>query len=179
MSGLDAGQHPGHLHGHGHRHGHGPQEPAAGDGRLQPDRQPSGSTATLAPDPCTLAPDATTSADDSTCTVTFTANSVGNYTLQGAYQPAPTSVHATSTGSDTIEVRARTTSTTVECTPDTFQAGESTTCKATDTDTDDAPRSAPTGTVTWTSSESAGVFVTSPCVLAPDLSTLAETRAAR
>jgi Calx-beta domain-containing protein len=128
--------------------------------------QPSGSTATAAPDPCTLAPDATTVAtDDSTCMVTFTANTVGNYTLQGAYQPAPASVHAGSTGSDTIEVTARTTNTEVTCTPSSFQAGDSTTCTATVSDTDDAPRSTPAGTVTWTSSESTGAFVPSSCVL--------------
>jgi len=134
--------------------------------------QPASSTATVAPDPCTLAPDlSTTATDDSVCTITFTANTVGNYTIKGTYQPAAASVHAASSGTDTIEVKLRTTSTTVVCTPGTFQAGDSTMCKATVTDTDAAPRTAPIGTVTWASSESTGVFVTSPCALLPDLST--------
>src|SRR2546427_324448 len=48
-----------------------------------------------------------------TCLVTFTANTLGSYTITATYNPAPTSVHATSNGSDTVMVTARTTSTTL------------------------------------------------------------------
>src|SRR2546427_1584090 len=44
-----------------------------------------------------------------------TANTLGSYTITATYNPAPTSVHATSNGSDTVMVTARTTSTTLDC----------------------------------------------------------------
>jgi hypothetical protein len=144
----------------------GTKSPPLGDVDFAITASPAGSTAMVGPDPCALTPDTTTVAtDDSTCTVTFTANTVGNYTIRGTYQPAPASVHATSNGSDTIEVTARTTKTEVTCTPSSFQAGDPTTCTATVSDTDANPRSTPTGTVTWTSSESTGAFVPDSCPL--------------
>src|SRR2546425_611460 len=68
---------------------------------------PSGSSSAVAPNPCTLTPDSTyyTSLD------TFTSITLGSYTITATYNPAPTSVHATSNGSDTVMVTARTTST--------------------------------------------------------------------
>ncbi len=109
--------------------------------------QPAGSTPIVAPDPCTLAPDASTpSTDDSTCTITFTADKLGSYTIKGTYQP--TSAHAASNGSDTITVTARSTSTTLDC-PATTPANSPATCTATVTDTDTAPKSPPLGDVAF------------------------------
>jgi hypothetical protein len=106
---------------------------------------PAGSTATVAPDPCTLAPDATTPAtDDSTCTITFSADTLGNYTIKGTYQP--TSAHSTSNGSDTIQVTARGTSTTVACPPST-PANTPASCTVTVKDTASGTPSPPQGTV--------------------------------
>jgi hypothetical protein len=103
----------------------------------------------VAPDPCTLIPDVSTVAtDDSTCTgtVTFTADTLGSYTIEGTYVPAPASVHATSTGSDMITVTARSTSTSVNC-PATTPANSPATCTVTVTDTDTVPKSPPQGDV--------------------------------
>src|SRR2546426_196931 len=71
---------------------------------------PSGSSSAVAPNPCTLTPGATSK----TCLATFTSNTLGSYTITATYNPAPTSVHATSNGSDTVMVTARTTSTTLD-----------------------------------------------------------------
>ncbi len=103
--------------------------------------QPAGSSPLVAPDPCTLAP---ADASSSTCTVTFTANTVGSYTIRGTY--LPTSAHTSSTGSDTILVTARTTSTTVDCPPST-PANTPANCTVTVTDIDGGTKSAPQGTV--------------------------------
>jgi hypothetical protein len=127
--------------------------------------QPAGSMATVAPDPCTLAP---ASSDSSTCTITFTADTPGSYTIQGTYQP--TSAHAASSGSDTITVTARSTSTTIAC-PASTPANTPATCTVTVTDTDTAPKSPPLGTVdfSFTSqpSGSTPVVAPDPCTLAP------------
>src|SRR3989475_6116898 len=49
---------------------------------------PSGSIPAVAPNPCTLTPGTTSS----TCLVTFTANTLGSYTITATYNPAPTSI---------------------------------------------------------------------------------------
>src|SRR3989442_1089393 len=53
---------------------------------------PSGSSSAVAPNPCTLTPGTTSS----TCLVTFTANTLGSYTITATYNPAPTSEDHTS-----------------------------------------------------------------------------------
>src|SRR2546428_13354559 len=58
---------------------------------------PSGSSSAVAPNPCTPTPGTT----PSTCLATFTANTLGSYTITATYNPAPTSVHANSNGSAT------------------------------------------------------------------------------
>ena len=131
--------------------------------------QPTGSSPTVAPNPCTLAPDTGTPAnDDSTCTITFTANTTGSYTINGTYQP--TSAHTTSNGSDTITVTARTTSTTINC-PATTPANSPASCTVTVADTDTAPKSAPLGTVnfefTAQPADSSPTVTTNPCTLTP------------
>ncbi len=62
---------------------------------------PSGSTPIIAADPCLLI---TADTSSSSCLVEFTATTAGSYTIQGTYEPI--SVHATSTGTDTITVTA-------------------------------------------------------------------------
>jgi hypothetical protein len=106
---------------------------------------PPDSTATVTD--CALAPVATTPAtDDSSCTITFTADTLGSYTIEATYQPAPGSVHASSSGTDAITVIARSTSTTVDC-PASTPANAPATCTVTVTDIDAAPKSPPQGTV--------------------------------
>src|SRR2546422_11279089 len=68
-------------------------------------------------------------------------------------------------GPGVVTATRRSTTTGVVCTPGTFQAGGSTTCTATVTDTSPGMTSAPTGEVTW-SSDAVGGF-TSPCILMP------------
>jgi hypothetical protein len=115
---------------------------------------------------CTLDP--TASGDTNSCSVSYTPATVGDGTHEIGASYTPTDgVHTASSDPTPFQltVRARTTSTNVSCTPNTFRAGESTECTATVSDTDSGPAMTPTGTVTWTSSESTGVFTTSPCVL--------------
>src|SRR2546425_5034545 len=111
---------------------------------------PSGSSSAHASNPCTRTPRTTSS----TCLVTFTANTLGSYTITATYNPAPTSAHATSNGSDTVIVTARTTSTTLDCTAST-PANSPLSCTVTVADTTNTPKSSPPS--------SAGFFVsTSP-----------------
>jgi hypothetical protein len=77
-----------------------PKSPPLGTVDFTITSQPSGSNPLVAPDPCTLAPNP--DGESSSCTITFTSTKAGLYTIQGTYQP--TSPHAVSSGSDTIEV---------------------------------------------------------------------------
>src|SRR3989442_1212370 len=127
---------------------------------------PSGSSSAVAPNPCTLTPGTTWS----TCLVAFPANAVGGYTICATYIPAPTSVHATSNGSDTVMVTARTTSTTLDCPPPT-PANSPLSCTATAPDTDSAPKSAPLRMVSFvvstSPSGSSSAVAPNPCTLTP------------
>jgi hypothetical protein len=80
-----------------------PKSPPQGTVDLEFTAQPGGSSPTLAPDPCPLT---TASTSSSTCTFTFNSTKAGDYTIKATYQPAPTSIHAASSGSDTITVAA-------------------------------------------------------------------------
>src|SRR5438128_2524183 len=72
---------------------------------------PSGSSSAVAPNPCTLTPGTTSS----TCLVTFTANTLGSYTVDHTSKlPSPYQL-VTRNRSDTDMVTARTTSTTLDC----------------------------------------------------------------
>src|SRR3989475_4197521 len=78
---------------------------------------PSGSSSAVAPNDRKRTPVNSTNSYMSSSTFC----SLGSYTITATYNPAPTSVHATSNGSDTVMVTARTTSTTLDCptsTPD-------------------------------------------------------------
>ncbi|TMA42958.1 MAG: hypothetical protein E6J82_07910 [Deltaproteobacteria bacterium] len=121
---------------------------------------PAGSTSSVTP--CALAP---TTASSSSCTVMFTANKPGNYTITATYSPAADSIHAGSSGADTVMVTRRSTMTTVDCTPPTVPAGVSTTCTATVTDNDTGTPITPSGTVTFTSSGSGTFSPAASCTL--------------
>src|SRR2546428_639413 len=114
----------------------------------------------------TWSPDASSSAR----LVTFTANTLGSYTITATYNPAPTSVHATSNGSDTVMVTARTTSTTLDC-PASTPANSPLSCTGTAPDTNTAPISAPLATasfvVSTSPSGSSSAVAPNPCTLTP------------
>jgi len=81
-----------------------------------------------------------------------------------ASSPSPSPVHAGSSGSTVLTANPRSTSTTVSCNPASIQAGQTTTCSATVTDTAAGTPSAPTGDVSWKSSGS-GSFSATTCTL--------------
>src|SRR2546426_158998 len=110
---------------------------------------PSGSSSAGAPNPCTLTPDTTSS----TCLLTFTANTLGSYTITATYNPAPTSVHATSTGSDTFFLMIRPPPRS-PLFPYTTLFRSPLSCTVTVADTDSAPKSAPLGMVSFVVSTS-------------------------
>src|SRR2546425_343208 len=70
---------------------------------------PSGSSSAVAPNPFLQAEDGIRN----TLVTGVQACALPIYTITATYNPAPTSVHATSNGSDTVMVTARTTSTTL------------------------------------------------------------------
>src|SRR3989441_6821842 len=72
---------------------------------------PSGSSSAVAPNPFLQAEDGIRN----TLVTGVQACALPIYTITATYNPAPTSVHATSNGSDTVMVTARTTSTTLDC----------------------------------------------------------------
>lgn len=81
-----------------------------------------------------------------------------------ASSPSPGPVHATSSGSTTLIVNPRTTSTIVNCAPHAVQVSQTTTCTARVVDIASGPTSTPTGIVSWTSS-GPGVFNSTTCML--------------
>ncbi len=81
-----------------------------------------------------------------------------------ASSPIQPPIHAGSSGTTTLVVNPRTTSTSVTCDPASVQVSQTTTCTATVTDTAQGTASTPTGVVTWKSSGS-GVFSTATCIL--------------
>jgi len=81
-----------------------------------------------------------------------------------ASSPSPSPVHAGSSGSTVLTTNPRSTSTTVSCNPASVQAGQTTTCSATVTDTGPGTASTPTGAVSWKSSGS-GSFSATTCTL--------------
>src|SRR5712692_10671369 len=73
-------------------------------------------------------------------------------------------------------VTLRTTSTSVSCVPSSFEAGNSTSCTASVSDTEmSGTKSTPTGTVTFSSNAPTGTFTFTPatanCALAPTATT--------
>src|SRR2546428_262493 len=105
---------------------------------------PSGSSSAVAPNPCTLTPGTTSS----TCLVTFTANTLGSYTITATYNPAPTSVHATSNGSETVIATVCTPATTRYRPPST-PSNRPLSCLVPVPATNSAPNSAPPDMATF------------------------------
>src|SRR2546425_483280 len=105
---------------------------------------PSGSSSPVAPNPCTL----TAGTTSSTCLVTFTANTLGSYTITATYNPAPTSVHATRfffNDTATTEIYTLSLHDALPISP----ANSPLSCTVTVADTDSAPKSAPLGMVSF------------------------------
>ena len=111
---------------------------------------------------CMLMPMSTSS---SSCSVTYTPNpgSEGTHTITGTYGGDPD--HSGSVGSFGLTVTKRSTSTSVSCSPNFVQPGQSTTCQASVTDTSPGTSITPTGTVTWTSSGTGSFSPSSSCTL--------------
>jgi Bacterial Ig-like domain (group 1)/Calx-beta domain len=119
---------------------------------------------TFVTDPCELLPTATVGV--ASCTVSYSPDSAGPATVTATYGGDAT--HAGSEGRTTVTVAKRPTETSVSCQDSSFEAGGSTSCTATVTDTGGGTKTTPTGMVDWSSTHSA-TFVTDPCTLAPTL----------
>src|SRR2546426_1146436 len=95
---------------------------------------------------------------------------MGSYTITATYNPTPASLHATSNGSDTVMVTARTTSTTLDC-PASTPANSPLSCTETQADAVNAPRSVPCGllifVVSTSPSGSSSAVAPNPCTLTP------------
>lgn len=117
---------------------------------------------TFVPDPCVISPTATVGV--ASCTVEYTPTSAGTATITATYGGDLT--HAGSEGRTSVTVAKRPTQTSVACQDGTFEAGGSTSCTATVTDTGGGTKFTPTGTADWSSTET-GTFLPDPCALAP------------
>ncbi len=107
------------------------------------------------------------SGNSASCSVTYTPSAVGSGTHVITASYSGDAAHATSSGSFNLTVSTqatRPTSTSVDCTPPSFTTGGSTTCTATVRDTGSGAKSAPTGTVSWSSSAT-GTFTPAGCTL--------------
>src|SRR3989454_3121833 len=116
----------------------------------------SGAAGTFSAPSCTLSA--------GKCTVTFTPSATGTSTVTGTYNPD--AIHATSQGSATVTVNPRQTTTTVSCVSPVVIA-QGSLCTATITDSSPGTTTAPTGTVSFTTSGTAtGAVSPTSCVLA-------------
>jgi hypothetical protein len=117
---------------------------------------------TFVPNPCVLNPTATVGV--ASCSVSYTPSSAGSATVTATYGGDLT--HSGSQGSATVTVAKRPTQTEVSCVDSSFEAGGSTNCTATVSDTGGGTKTTPTGTVDW-SSDASGTFAPDPCALTP------------
>ena len=109
---------------------------------------------------CTLSG---TTSNSASCTVSYTPTGSGTHMITVTYNGDTT--HSASSGIFTVTVNKRTTTTTVNCVPQSVTVGSSTTCTAAVTDTSPAGiTTSPTGTVSFISS-GAGTFTGSTCTL--------------
>jgi hypothetical protein len=124
------------------------------------DADPDGDAGAFTPVSCTLP-----ATGPNQCSVTYTPTAVGDgtHTVRATY--GGDASHFGSTGTTDVTVTKRTTATSVSCSPGSFEAGDSTTCTATVSDTDSGTKTTPTGTVSFSSDETSDVFVGSPCLL--------------
>jgi hypothetical protein len=117
----------------------------------------SGGTAKVSvPASCTL----TQGGGTSSCAVTVTGLGAGSTTIVASYPNGDANNTAsTSPGTTSLSVTAASTSTSVVCSPTVLVAGQQATCTAT------VVGYHPTGSVTWVSTDTAGVFSATPCTL--------------
>jgi hypothetical protein len=110
---------------------------------------------------------ASTSSSASSCSVSYVPNpgSEGTHAITGTY--SGDSTHSGSSGSFSLTVTKRSTSTSVSCSGNALGSQ----CTATVTDTSPGTPLTPTGIVTWSSSGSAGTFNPSSCTLSGSGST--------
>jgi hypothetical protein len=92
------------------------------------------------------------------CGITVAASGVGSATIQASYPGDSNNVGPVSP-TTSLTISRVVSSTTVVCAPATVIAGQQATCTAT------VKGYSPTGTVSWSSSDSAGVFSANPCDL--------------
>jgi Bacterial Ig-like domain (group 1) len=117
------------------------------------------------PNPCTLAPTPDPSdGPTASCATTYTPSEAGSATITAHYNGDL--IHLESEGTTTVTIAKRSTSTSVSCTPGSFQAGGSTSCTATVTDTASGTATTPTGTVDFSSNQ-IGTFTPPSCTLTP------------
>jgi len=111
--------------------------------------------------PCTLKAEGS---EKASCAAKYTPSQVGTGTqeVKAAYGADPT--HEASSGSTTVAVAKRATTTTVKCVPSGVVVGQEAVCTATVTDTSPGAKTAPTGEVTFGPS-SEGSFSEAPCTL--------------
>jgi hypothetical protein len=98
--------------------------------------------------------------------VSYTASSAGPALITATYGGDLT--HEGSAGQTTVQVAKRPTETSVTCDDSSFEAGGSTNCIATVSDTGAGTKTTPTGSVDW-SSTSTATFIPDPCVLTPTI----------
>ncbi len=114
---------------------------------------------------CTL--DLTATGDSNSCSVSYTPATIGDGThhIGASYTPTD-GIHAASSDPTpfALTVRARTTTTDVSCVPSTIEAGGTSSCTATVTDTD-AGTSTPQGTVSFMATGTGNSFVPPSCSL--------------
>ncbi|OLB45857.1 hypothetical protein AUI07_06435, partial [archaeon 13_2_20CM_2_53_6] len=109
---------------------------------------------------CSLGGNAATA----TCTGTLTAQAIGPLFITADY--AGDIDHASSSGTTSVTIVARPTTTTLTCLPASVDIGTATACTATVTDSSGIGTAiTPTGTVDFTTNAT-GTFETSPCTLA-------------
>jgi hypothetical protein len=99
---------------------------------------------------------------DSSCSVNYTPPTPGTPTITGTYVNDPPFV--ASSASEQLNVGPEAATTTVNCTPTTLQAGVSSACTVTVSNTNSAG-SSPTGTVSLTDNGAGGTFDNTSCTL--------------
>ena len=116
---------------------------------------------TFTGNPCNLV---AVNASSSSCQVTYTGGTLGSRVVTANY---PGGSHTPSSATATVTVTARSTSSTLSCTPASVAVNGTTTCTATIADTDSGNKTAPTGTVSFSGAAAGSTFAPTQCTLAP------------
>ncbi len=119
----------------------------------------SNSTGTFSPTSCPLT---ATAPGVANCMVSYTPSVAGHHGITGTY--GGDSAHFGSSGSFTLTVNPRTTTTSVSCLPASIVVNQQTNCTATVSDTSTGTLITPTGSVSFTKN-STGTFGSTSCVL--------------